>query len=722
MDIFKSGERAIITDIPAWIDLKAGSPMIIGDIAMMDIHVGTDSRPGRFLAATLIAVCVIALSSTPTTAEPVKGPETGVFANRREVAKMLIAYYERMSSPKPLVVRSAEKFQTHRRSLRRKLLTCAGLSPLPKRVALDAHSSPAIDHEWCTITRVYYQLWPNVYSNGLLFMPKKFVDRPAPAVLCPHGHWRNGNAHAEVQRRCLVLAKMGYVTFSPSQNHYEDPALGISHQTLMIWNNIRGLDYLQSLPQVDGKRIGCAGASGGGLQTQMLVAVDDRVKAASICGMTCDYREITFPGRNHCRCNHFPNIMRYTDEPEISTLGLPTPVQYLTMNDWTKSFEKNNYPTIRKLYEANGPKGRTDCKYWSTPHSYDKPKRERMYWWMEKWLRGKDRGGPITEGEVKTPSVQALLKLKAAVPNDKGLAHISRVHAKMRYVAPKLATRKEWEAYRRKMLEALGELLGAPLPPRGTVKLVGTENRNGLVIERVLCPSEAGISVPTLVLRPKGRTGKLPAVIFYSDRGKAAAMAAGGDDSPTALARGGKVVVLPDVRFVGELSLGAFAGLSGKLTTFKPCSPMGEGHPNSFPGVWRRNAMLWGRPAAGMAATDIGAVVNYVATRKDVEQVSLSLIGRGRSTVVALLATVLDPRIKALDVDMASRCFADRKAPMIPFILRHGDVLQWSALLADRKLRLTGLPEEAGDPKWLKDVFRATGNSKGLRLVEPPGK
>jgi len=670
--------------------------------------------------ATSIAICVIGLSSATMAAEPARGPETGVFANRREVAKMLIAYYEQMSSPKPLVVRTGEKFQAHRRNLRRKLLTCAGLWPLPKRVALDAHSSRTLEHEWCTIKRVYYQLWPNVYSSGLLYIPKKFVDRPAPAVLCPHGHGSNGNANVRVQQRCLTLAKMGYVVFSTTQNHYEDPVIGLSHQTLMIWNNIRGLDYLQSLRQVDGKRIGCAGNSGGGLQTQMLVAVDDRVKAATISGLTCDYREIVFPARNHCRCNHFPNIMRYTDEPEISTLGLPTPVQYLTMNDWTRSFEKNNYPTIRRLYEANGLKGRTDCKYWSTPHVYDKPKRERTYWWMEKWLRGKDHGGAVTEGQVKTLPVQTLVNLKTAVPKDKGLAHISQIYAAgVQYVAPKITDRKKWEAYRRKMLVALGRLLGDSLPPQGRVKLVGTETLDGLVIERVLCPSEVGFSVPTLVLRPAGRASKkFPAVIIYSDRGKAALLAEDGDDSPAALARGGRVVVLPDVRFVGELSLGAFAGLSGKLTTFKPCSPLGEGRANSFPGVWRRNAMLWGRPIAGMAATDIGAVVNYVAARKDVEQASLSLIGRGRSAVVSLLAAVLDPRVKSLDVDLVSRCFADRKAPMIPFILRHGDVLQWSALLADRKLRLAGLPEEAGDPQWLKNAFHAAGNPKGLQLVK----
>ena len=685
----------------------------------MNMHVTTDRRSRGILAAAAIAFCMVGVSSAAPPAGPAKGPKVNVFGDRREAARMLIAYFERMSLPKPLVVRTGETFQAHRRSLREKLLTCAGLRPLPKRVALDVHSSGPIDHEWCTITRVYYQLWPNVYGSGLLYMPKRLADSPAPAVLCPHGHWSNGNAHPEVQHRCLVLAKMGYVVFSPAQNHYEDAAIGVSHQTLMIWNNVRALDYLQSLPQVDGKRIGCAGASGGGLQTQMLVAVDDRVKVASICGMTCDYREIIFPGAAHCRCNHFPNIMRYTDEPEISTLGLPAPVQYLTMNDWTRTFEKNNYPTIRRLYEANGLKGRTDCKYWSTPHSYDKPKRERMYWWMEKWLRGKDHGGPVTEGQVKTLPVQMLVNLKTAVPKNKGLGHISQVHAaRLRYAAPKITGRKEWETYRRKMLLAMGELLGDPLPSQGAAKLVGTETCDGLVIQRVLCPSEAGLAVPTLVLRPAGRGGKLPAVVICSDRPKAAALAAVGGDSPSALARSGRVVVLPDVRFVGELSLGAFAGISAKLTTFKPCSPGREGPPNSFVGAWRRNAMLWGRPVAGMAAADIRAVLDYVAARKDVEQANLSLVGRRGAAVATLFAAAGDPRVKALDVDLASRCFADRKGPVVPFILRHGDVLQWSALLADRKLTLAGLPKAAGDPQWLKTAFRAAGNPQGLRLVE----
>jgi len=649
--------------------------------------------------------------------------KTNVFGERREVAAMLAGYFEQMCRPRPFEVRTGEAFKAHQRALREKLLRCAGLWPLPERVPLDAHASPPLDHEWCTVRRVAYRLWPEVYSTGLLYMPKQLAERPlpatgtrAPAVLCPHGHWANGNAHPEVQKRCLVLAKMGYVVFASTQDHYEDPALGISHQTLMIWNNMRALDYLESLPEVDKARIGCTACSGGGLQTQMLLAADPRVKAATIVGMTCDYREIVFAGAAHCACNHFPDIMRHTDEPELSALGLPCAVQYLTMNDWTRSFEANNYPTIRRLYEANGLAGRTDCHYWPTGHDYGQPKRERMYWWMEKWLRGKDHGGPVPEPETKTFPVETIAGLKAEAPGDKGFGQISRIYRQAAgYTAPKLASREDWLAYRQKMRAALRELLGEAIAPRAEAKAVSTQEDNGLATERVLVPSEAGIQVPVLLLRPAACVGKLPVVVVCDERGKDALASATGAGSPRETALNGAVVVLPDVRFVGELSLRAMAGLTSGLLTFKACCPLGEGAPGGFDGAWQRNALLWGRPIPGMAATDIQAVLGYVASRPEADAGKMTLVGRGSVAIAALFAAALDGRVAAADIDLGGRCFERRSLPLVPFVLWHGDVLQWAALLADRRLTLAGVPKEAGDAAWLRQAFQAAGNPTGLR-------
>ncbi len=159
----------------------------------------------------------------------------------------------------------------------------------------------------------------------------------------------------------------------------------------------------------------------------MLVALDPRVKAATIVGLTCDFRQIMFPDSSHCACNHFPNVMQRTDHPEISTLGLPCPVQYLTMNDWTKQFESENFPTIRQLYAAHGCEDRVDCRYFDTGHDYDRPKREYTYWWLDRWLRGSTAAEPAAEPETATLPVDAVEQLAVEQPNDKGFGEISRL-------------------------------------------------------------------------------------------------------------------------------------------------------------------------------------------------------------------------------------------------------------------------------------------------------
>ena len=302
-------------------------------------------------------------------------------------ARELVRYFDTMCEPKPFPVLDGEKRLRHQEELRQQILNDLSLWPLPERAPLDVHKSEPIDHAWCTIERIHYQVWPGIYAPALVYTPKEFPEKPAPAILCPHGHWDQGHAHGEVQKRCLVFAKLGYVVLSPRQNHLEDLPIGLSHQTHMVWTNMRGLDLLQSRPDVDPGRIGVAGASGGGLQTQMIAGLDARVKAATIVGFTCDFREIMFPHSAHCACNHWPNPMRYTDHPEISALAMPRPVQHLTMNDWTGHFRHDNYPSILELYRRHGVPARASCLYWPTGHTYERAKRERTYWWMEKWLR-----------------------------------------------------------------------------------------------------------------------------------------------------------------------------------------------------------------------------------------------------------------------------------------------------------------------------------------------
>lgn len=616
---------------------------------------------------------------------------------------MLVEYFEQMSAPKPFLVRVGNEYAAHAQALREYVLDCCGLRPLPDRVPLDARGSAALDHPWCTVRRVSYQLWPGVYSSGLLYMPKAFRERPAPAMLCPHGHWAKGNAEPDVQRRCLNFARLGYVTFSSTQNHYEDLAVGVSHQTLMIWNNIRALDLLESLPEVDRARIGAAGASGGGLQTQMLTAVDPRVKAATIVGLTCDFRQILFPDATHCACNHFPNVMRRTDHPEISTLGLPAAVQYLTMNDWTRSFQTANFPTIQKLYSSHGLGDRVFCKYFNTGHDYDKTKREWTYWWMERWLRGDSAGVPASEPETVTFPVETLQKLSATAPGDRGFGELTRIYRKQRgYQAPSIATPANWQAYRARMLVSLADLLGegAVLPRTAKAAAWATTIENEIRLERAAYPSEGGILVPVVLLKPNAARGRLPIVVFLGGEGKEVLAKQSGNPSARELAAKGNLVVLPDIRAFGELF-----STGGK----------DEARQRQ---AWERNGIVWGRPVPGMGATDLRGVLDAVILRDDADASRVQFVSRasGGLAIAALFAAALDPRISSVDLDLAGGCFEKRNLPLVPFVLQHGDVLQWAALLADRQVVLRNVPPEAGDPAWLVGVATVLGNAGGVRI------
>jgi len=626
----------------------------------------------RHIAFLVLCVATsLFVSHEPTSARAETTRKSPPTVNR-DNAKRLRDYYHAMSKPKPFKLLKGDKWKEHRDELREDVLRSAGLSPLPERIDLDIHQSEPLDHPWCTVTRIWYQLWPNVYSTGLLFVPKQLSDADAataPAMLCPHGHWENDNAHVDVQKRCLNFARLGYVVFSPVQGHYEDLMLGISNQTLMIWSNLRAMDYLESLPQVDKTRIGVAGASGGGLQSQMLVALDDRIKAATIVGLTCDFREIMFPDSQHCDCNHFPAIMQDTDHPEISTLGMPAALQFLTMNDWTKTFKQNNFPLIERLYTINGHAERVNCTYYDTPHTYDRPKRERTYGWMERWVRGGDSAEPIAEpDETPTFEIEKLLKLSVDVPANKGYRHISKVYAEtFPAKLPELTTRDRWQTYRHAAQEALTKLLG-------TDKTLPREN--------------------------KPPFGKQPVVILPSKDGGEAIWKQRGPNSPKQLARAGNLVVLPDVRVYGSMLSTGTKNTRGQRR------------------AWQRNGIVWGRPVPGMAVTDLQAVLDGLAKRDDADMSDVTIISRDSPglAVAAIFTAGLDKRVTAVDADLHGKCFTNRNLPLVSGILRHGDVLHFAALLADRKLTLHNVPEAAGDISWLRQAFTTNENTKGLTV------
>lgn len=678
------------------------------------------------LASVLLVVTSLVVADTPA-------------LDREKAAGALTGYFEAMSVPKPFQIREGETLAAHQQKLRARLLADVGLDPLPERVDLDVRRSKPIDHPWCVMEMVEYQLWPGIYTQALLLTPKDLPKAPVPAVLCPHGHWNAGFAWPDVQKRLLVLAKMGYVVLSPRQNHQEELTLGLSHQTLMIWANMRGIDLLQSLPEVDPERIGAAGASGGGLQTQMIAALDERVKAATIVGMTCDFREILFPHAAHCGCNHWPNAMVYADAPEISSLAFPRPVQYLAMNDWTRSFPYDNFPTIQALYRSAGLPDHVSCTYWPTEHTYDRQKRERTYWWMERWLRqdGNHRTAiPVEPDEVVTVFPPEVLDTWPVENTDnRGIGALKELfHERFHYsrqAAPKPA---EMMDYRSRMRAALPRLLGLGNTLEqnsGNIQIIDEQEDGPVTITRALLPGEGNLYLPAAILAPSDAASGPWPVTLYLHRDGVDGLA---DMTPYVdRAAAGGMVVVADIRISGIYDLERLAGVIGpEMLTHDVASVLSaysrvEDQRKYLLWAWERNSVVWGRSLVGMAVSDIQYVLDSLRqdARADLAHIHIQANGSALLGLAACFAAILDPRIQLLDVDLCNSRYdsyrywyeAPDALPVIPFILRHGDVPQWLALLSDRQLTVRQLKITSEEAQWLKGCFTAAANADGLRIV-----
>ena len=681
------------------------------------------------------AIVALGLASVAATAA------RGVEVTREAAAEAYVQYFEAMSVLEPFEVRTGAALSAHHDALRRRLLRDVGLDPLPERVPLDVHKAEPIDHPWCTVTKLVYQLWPGVYLRGVLYMPKEFEETPAPTILSPHGHWGNGYAHAEVQKRCLMLAKLGYVTFCPEQTHMEDPNIGFSHQTLMVWGNMRALDLLQSLPEVDGGRIGVCGTSGGGLQTQMILALDpERVKAAMIGGMTCEMREILFPHSAHCGCNHFPNVMRYTDHPEISAMGFPAAVGYLTMWDWTEPFRYADYPMVQATYVQNGKPENVYCGFWPTPHLYDRTKRETTYWWMERHVRGIERAGMPEEPEsIQTvwPD-EVLAQLKVEVPGEVGIGHAPELYREQfMYAVPELKSKADWDTYSAKMASALPDLLGMaeelPTGDFGSLQETesGVESSHRFI--RGTVQSEGPFAIPVVAIMGREEPGVPGVRIYLRPKGATADVQAHASD--------GGLAVLADVRYTGVYAPESLAGaVRPDLRRLKPASDAGlsqtpEDREKLLYWSAERNSIVWGRPVIGQIVTDIRAVVDAVNARVPEAPITLVTADAGYLAAAAIFAAVLDGRISGLDVDLNGSSFAQNTAWMdardklavVPFILRYGDLAQWAAVVGGQGSRVVWSTGKCGPPLAGGSLcggrrWRRVGGMTGSNRRPRPGK
>lgn len=290
-----------------------------------------------------------------------------------------------------------EKWETRKKDIKTNMLSKMGLAPFPRKNDLNPIRSNFRKHDGYNAENIALEVLPGVYLSGTLYSPGKPAKKN-PAMLSPHGHFYNnidksipnerGRYREDQQKRCAMLAKMGVYVFSydmfawgesnyqvPLKDHRSGLAL-----TMQTWNAMRVVDFLLSMKEIDPERIGVTGASGGGTQTFIAAALDERITLSVPTVMVSAHFFGGCPCESGLPIHQLENGIQ-TNNAEISAIFAPKPQLVISDgNDWTQTVPQSEYLYLQKIYTFyNATDKIRNAHFQQEGHDYGISKRIAMY-------------------------------------------------------------------------------------------------------------------------------------------------------------------------------------------------------------------------------------------------------------------------------------------------------------------------------------------------------
>lgn len=308
-----------------------------------------------------------------------------------------------------------EEFIKYKTDLRKKIIERAGII-IDHDLPLNIRETGAIGMKGYSVKNILFQTRPGVYATANLYIPDG--SGPFPGVINMLGHWRKGKIDSTgPQAVGHSLATNGYVclTIDPwgagerttihGDFEYHGSNLGASLMNIgesllgiQVSDNMRGVDLLCSLPQVDTENIGATGASGGGNQTMWLAAVDERVKAAVPVVSVGTFESYIM--RSNCICELLIDGLTFTEESGVLALSNAVmPINHTKDSNPTFFPDEmlRSYSNAKKAFVSSGQGNNISYRLFELTHGYMKEDREAMIGWFDLHLKNEGTGDPKKE-------------------------------------------------------------------------------------------------------------------------------------------------------------------------------------------------------------------------------------------------------------------------------------------------------------------------------------
>lgn len=520
----------------------------------------------------------------------------------------------------------------------------------PERTPLNGRVVGQIDAGDYRLEKVIFESQPKHHVTATLYLPQ--TSPPHPVVLVSSGHSRTAKAAEYNQRIGITLARHGMAAlcYDPigqgersqildkdgrpqfsgtTQEHFligvGSILVGTNTARYRAWDGMRAIDYVSSRPDLDPKRIGFTGCSGGGTLTSYVMALDERVAcAAPACYLTTFRRLIETIGPQDAEQNIFGQIAFGLDHPDYVLMRAPRPtlISSTTGDYFDIAGAWDNYRQGKRVYAKLGYPERVDLIEAEGSHGVQPANLAAIVRWMRRWLVGKDDAVvpeavvPRSEEELRcTEQGQVLLIAGEQSVFDLNAERAQGLIEKRRAFWEKSSQAEALEAVRQRAgIRPLTEL------PEPRMVDVGRVDRDGYHIDKFVLHTDSGVPLPGLTFHPP--TPGDEAYLYLHQDGKLADAAPGG--AIEKLVGEGFVVVAVDLRGMGEIGSGKADALLGEWKSFYL-------------------AYLLGQSLVGLQTEDVLAAGYFVANYKTKQPRRVHLVAVGRANVPALHAAALAP-------------------------------------------------------------------------------